>query len=101
MPYLLIVSNFIMLGIFVWRLPTLPPQVPLFASNPWGESRLGELWMIFLLPLLMNVFFFLNLYILRKFFNEIDYVKKVIYYVNLFVMASFLFIFIKIILQIS
>ncbi len=33
-----------------WSYPNLPNQIPLYFSQPWGESWLASLPMIFLLP---------------------------------------------------
>lgn len=33
-----------------WRYPNLPPQIPLYFSQPWGEPWLAPVPIIFLLP---------------------------------------------------
>lgn len=40
--------------IIVWYWRTLPPQVPLWYSKPWGDERLASPWLLFL-PLLSSV----------------------------------------------
>ncbi len=33
-----------------WKFNSLPPQVPLYYSLPWGESQLAQASLLFLLP---------------------------------------------------
>ncbi len=98
---LLLPSIIIMLIAFIIKLNTLPPQIPLFYSLPWGESQLAETWMIFFIPLLMLLFIFLNNFIEKKLFFENDFIKKIFYYLNILIIISFTFIFLKIILLVS
>lgn len=101
MLYALLGSNAIMILSFVLRYKTFPPQIPLFYTHSVGEDQLGEWWMIFLLPLLLNVFVLTNRFIYRKFFISNTFVAQTIYYLNLFLMVSFTLIFIKIVLLVS
>ncbi len=39
---------------------SLPPQIPLYYSQPWGETRLAPVSSIFLLPLFSILVAFLN-----------------------------------------
>jgi hypothetical protein len=86
---------------FILKMSHLPPQLPLFYSRPFGEQQLGEVWYIFLLPLLMHVLLFLNLYFYNHFFLPDQFVKKIFSFVNWFIILSLTFIFIKIIFYIS
>ena len=99
-PYL-IGANIVMIVVFGLRFPTLPPQTPLFYSKPWGEDRLGELWMIVLLPFILNIFFFINLFFAKKFFPENIFIKKMAEYFNLFLIITLTLIFIKIVFSVS
>lgn len=38
----------------------LPPQIPIFYSQPWGESQLGNSSSIFILPSISLVILFIN-----------------------------------------
>lgn len=64
---LLIFINFLVLGLFF---SSLPPQVPLFYSRPWGEEQLTTpLWLVILpagsfFVLLLNNF--LAIYFIRR-----------------------------------
>lgn len=97
MIYALIAGNLLMVSVFVIFFNRLPPQIPIFPSKIWGEDQLGELWMIFIIPLLMNGFYVLNNLIIRKMFPLNSYVKKIILYVNWGIIVSLTFIFLKII----
>ena len=47
-----VLINLLMILIFAVEYHRLPPQIPLFYSKLWGEDQLGEVWMIFLLPVI-------------------------------------------------
>ncbi|GAB4219933.1 MAG: hypothetical protein Fur009_8240 [Candidatus Microgenomates bacterium] len=87
--------------IFFLKLKTFPPEIPLFYSKPSGELQIADSWMIFLLPMLLNIMFFINNFIYNRFFLNEEIVKKIFYYLNLFLIISFTLIFIKIVLLIS
>ncbi len=101
MLYGLIVCDIVMIGILLLRLGSLPPQIPLFFSRPWGEDQLVDTWMILILPFLLNILYFINMWIYRRFFPGNEFVKKIIDYLNIFLMVSITFIFVKIITLIS
>ncbi len=97
MEKLLFFSNLVMILTFLFRLSRLPPQLPLFYSKPWGEDQLVDSWLIFILPVLMNSFYFLNNWFYKKFFRENFFVKKIIDYLNLFLVVFTALFFLKII----
>ncbi|GIW64112.1 MAG: hypothetical protein KatS3mg092_0045 [Patescibacteria group bacterium] len=97
----LIISNLLIILIFIFKLPTLPPELPLFYSLPVGEWQLADSWMIFLLPFILNLMFYINNQILNKYFVNEEIAKKIFHYLNLFLIISFTLIFIKIIFLIS
>lgn len=90
-----------MLAVFLLRLGNLPPQIPLFYSRPWGEEQLADSWMVFILPIILNLLFFLNKFIYNKFFFGNEFVKKIIDYLDIFLIIAITFIFIKIMLLIT
>jgi len=98
---LLIGSNLLMVGLFVLKINSLPPQIPLFYSKLIGESQLADLWMIIILPIILDLFFYLNNYIYTRFFSGNEFVKKVINYLNLFLIITITLIFVRIIFFIS
>lgn len=101
MTNILMISNFIIIFLFFLKLKSLPPEIPLFYSRPEGELQITEIWMIFLLPILANSFFYLNNYFLDKFFKNDLVIKKIFFYLNIFIIISFSLIFIKIIFLIT
>ncbi len=101
MWYALIIANLAQVALFAYKLNTLPPQVPLFYSKPQGEDQLADLWMIAVIPLLMNVLVVVNSYVYRKFFSGNVFARYTLISVNFLLIISLTFTFIKIILLIS
>lgn len=101
MIYWLIAGNLLMLMTFLVRWSTLPPQLPLFYSRPWGEEQLGDFWMIFLIPVLVNFLIFFNDFVYRKYFLGNGLVKHLLDFLNIFLIVVFSLIFIKIIFLVS
>jgi len=101
MSYPLIIANIIMAGILLVQFYHLPPQIPLFYSRPWGESQLADWWFILILPILMNLLYFFNRYIGKKFFSHNEFALKIITYFNFFLLFTFTLIFVRIIFLIS
>jgi len=86
---------------FLLKLKTLPSQIPLFFSRPWGEAQLVDSWTIFLLLFLLDIFYFFNNYFYKKFFLDNLFVKKIIDYFNLFLILAFSYLFLKIMFLVS
>lgn len=97
----LIVADLLMIGSFVLRYSTLPPQIPLFYSKSWGEDQLVDLWFIFLLPIVLNILYFLNLFFYHKVFAGNILFLKIINYLNLGLVILFTFTFLRIIFLVS
>jgi len=98
---MLFLSNLIMTLFFILNFNRLPPQIPLFYSKTWGENQLADLFMIFLLPFFLNLFFFLNNFIYANFFSENILVKKIVDYLNIFLMIIIPIIFLRIIFLVT
>ncbi len=98
---LLLGADALMIIIFTLRFNTLPPQIPLFYSRLWGENQLADTWLIFILPVFLNLLFFLNNYLFKKFYSDNELIKKIFYYLNLFLIFGFTLIFIKIVFLVS
>lgn len=101
MIYILLTCNLLMITTFLWRFSTLPPQIPLFYSKFTGEEQLGDTWMIFLLLILVNVLYFINDYVVKRFFSQNEFVRIIFKFLNVFVVVSLSLIFIKIVFLIS
>lgn len=101
MVQVLAFADVLMLTSFILRFQSLPPQLPLLYSKPWGEEQLADSWFIFVLPLALHIFFFLNIYIYRKFFFPDHFIRKIILTSNISVTVVFTFIFLKILFYIS
>jgi len=101
MIYLLILANLALGGIFIWRYPTLPPQLPLFYNRPVGEDQIVDFWLIFLLPFLMNIFFVVNNFLSKRLFLHNEFIMKLIKIINGFIILGFSLVFFKIIILIS
>lgn len=98
---LVIASNIVMVASLILRFPTLPPQIPLFFSRPIGELQLVDTWMIFLLPVTMDLIYIANNYLYNKFFLNNNLVNKIFNYLNIFLIVGFTLIFIKIVFLVS
>ena len=101
MIYALLGSDILMAVFFFWRYPFLPSQIPLFYTHSAGEEQLGEWWMIFTLPILLNFFILFNTLFYARIFNDSVFVKKMFHYLNLFLILIFTFAFLKIILLVT
>jgi hypothetical protein len=98
---LLLGADVLMIATFILKFKTLPPQIPLFYSQLWGENQLADFWMIFIIPIFMNLLYFINSYIFTKFYSKNELVKNIFYYFNIFLIVGFTLIFIKIIFMVS
>ena len=99
--YQLIAANLVMVLVTFLRFNNLPPQIPLFYSKPAGEDQLADTWFILILPLFMNLLFFLNKFLSRRYFKDDLLIHKIFYYLNLFLLVSFTLIFTKIVFTIT
>jgi hypothetical protein len=43
-----------------WKFNSLPPQVPLYYSLPWGESQLTQTSLLFILPTISLILLLIN-----------------------------------------
>lgn len=99
--YPLFIANALMAAVLAWEFSTLPPQIPLFYSLPLGEDQLGDTWIIIILPLMMNIIFIMNQFVVKKYFQNNELIRNLSYYLNLFVMVSFTLIFLKIVFLVA
>lgn len=98
---LLIGSNLIQLGVYLLKMRTMPPQIPLLYSLPIGEDQLVEWWMIFLLPGIMNVLYVINTIIYSTYFHREDFERSLLHIVNMTIIGTCTYLFIRIIFLVS
>lgn len=101
MFYLLAVGNLLILGLSIWKFGSLPPQLPLYYSRPWGEDQLVDWWMLFSLPVIMNILSFFNLFFVNKFFPNNEFVSKIVHYFNVALTLTLTTVFIKILFLVT
>ncbi|MBI4004710.1 hypothetical protein HY358_01075 [Candidatus Roizmanbacteria bacterium] len=101
MIYMLIFADVLMVAAFLLKFNSLPPQIPLIYSQPWGEDQLVDYWVIVILPLLLHFFFFLNVFIYNKLFFPDHLIRRIIVTTNYVLTIGFTFIFLKIVFHIS
>ncbi len=97
----LFISDIAMALVVALKFQKLPPQIPLFFSLPTGEDQLSEWWMIFLIPVLVNLLYFLNIFVRNSLFPNNTFVKSFIRYLNIAFIGVGTFLFIRIILLIT
>lgn len=101
MVYTLIGADIVMLLAFVWRAQSLPPQIPLFYSQVWGQDQLVDYWTLLLLPALLHLFFFLNIFLYNKLFFPDHFIRKITAVSNIVLTIALSLIFLKILFYIS
>jgi hypothetical protein len=80
---------FFLLGtlLLLLKFQSLPPQVPLFYSKPWGEERIPQKIWLWLIPFLSLLIIFFNFLILPLL------LKKEVFLISLLSLVSVLFLF--------
>jgi hypothetical protein len=97
----LVIGNIFMIVSVALNFSYLPPQIPLFYSKSWGEDQLGEIWMIALLPIILNSLYLLNLFVYKKYFPQNEFVRRIVFYFNIFLVIAACFILSRIVFLIS
>ncbi len=67
---LTIILIVIQAGLIFFSFPRLPPQVPLYYSQPWGESQLTPPQSLFVLPSISLLFMLTNIFLATFFFEK-------------------------------
>ncbi|NMB84543.1 hypothetical protein GYA28_04650 [Candidatus Roizmanbacteria bacterium] len=101
MEFILIGANLIIMAVFLLSFNRLPPQIPLFYSRLWGEDQLADTWMLVFVPIFINGLFFLNNFVSNRLFSTDTLIKKMVRYLNLFIIIGLTLVFIKIILLVT
>jgi hypothetical protein len=90
-----------MVGSFFLKFNNLPPQIPLFYSRGDGEEQMADIYLIFLLPILSIILVSANSLIKSKLFPQVYLIERIIYYVNISIIALTTLIFLKILLVVT
>ena len=98
---LLLSANVLILGSYLLNMKTVPPQIPLLYSLPIGEDQLVEWWMIFIIPIIMNLFYVLNSYVYNTFFFQEQFERVLLRYANGVVIGISTYLFMRIIFLVS
>lgn len=101
MNKLLIGADVLMLGLFALKFNVFPQQIPLLYSRPWGEPQIVEFWYIMLIPVLMHLFYFFNLFIAKKYFHSEELFQKLFMAANISIIVAFTGVFLKIIFLVT
>ena len=101
MIYVLIGADLLMAGLFALKFSHFPQEIPLFYSRAWGEDQLADYWLILLLPGLMHLFLFLNVYFYNKYFLPDHFIKRIIDALNWSIIGIFTLVFLRIIIFIT
>ena len=86
-----LISFLLQSGILLLSWNTLPPQVPVFYSRPWGERILSQQIFLSILPAITIISLLLN-QVLRNFFSKSDlFLSRVL--VSFSILVAFLCLF--------
>lgn len=55
-----IIFIIIQIAFLFWKFNSLPPQVPLYYSLPWGESQLAQASLLFIFPTISLILLLIN-----------------------------------------
>ena len=74
-----VASALLTLGFLGFTYQRLPPEVPLFYSNPWGKEQLARPYFLFLPLALSCIFLALNIVLAKKSFAGHSFVRDLLY----------------------
>lgn len=91
----------ISLALIAWQWSSLPPQVPLYYSLPWGEQRLAAPWELTLLPTMILSIFITNLLTAFLLVRDNELMVKALIFTSLFVAGLLSYSLIRIVFLVS
>lgn len=97
----LIISNILVVAIFLLNINRMPPELPLYYSRPPGEAQIAPWWMLFALPFIMNGFVVFNGYLARHIFKNTPFITTSFRVFTIGAIAGLTLVFLKIILLIT
>lgn len=99
-PVLYVLLLLVMLGFFVIKINTLPPQIPLYYSRPGSDLQIVQVYYVFLIPLISLIFIGLNSIIAARVLKD-HFVKTIAHFQNIFIIVVMFYIFVRIIALVS
>lgn len=87
--------------VFLTRFQSMPPQLPLFYSRPEGNAQIADWYAIFIPLIVVAIIVFFNIFFVKVYFKQIDFIKKIVSIANYIFIMICVFIFIKIVLLIT
>ncbi|MDA1316460.1 MAG: hypothetical protein O3B87_00370 [bacterium] len=97
----LIAGDVVMAAVTAWKFKMLPSEVPLFYYKPWGEEQVADIWFILLIPILIHLMYFSNIYLSKKLAKDEPVIQKLFLVANSIVIFGLTSIFVRIILLIT
>ncbi|MFA9288838.1 MAG: hypothetical protein ACEQSA_03090 [Weeksellaceae bacterium] len=96
MSKFLIALDILLAALLAWRYNSLPQQIPLYYSRPWGEQQIADTWHLALLPVLMHIMFFANILIAKRFFAHHELFQKIFKLANILTIIAYTALIIQI-----
>jgi len=78
-----IIAILVQFALLFLKLNDLPPQLPLFYSEPWGESQLVSASTIFLLPILSLAVILINHFLAALFHSQYRLFSRILIIISL------------------
>ena len=91
----------IMVGAYVFKLTTMPLEIPLFYSLIEGNDTIVPNYYIFLLPIISLSIIMVNILVYRRFFTHDSFVRKLLNYASVCAVIICTAIFLKILFLIA
>lgn len=99
-PVLFGLTLIAMAGLFLLKLNTLPPQIPLYYSLPNSDQQIVNVYYIFLLPLITLIFITINYFFGYRIIKD-DFARTVTYVQNISIIVLMFYIFVKILFLVA
>lgn len=96
-----IISLAVIVAVTVFKLPSLPPQVPLFYSLADGEEQIVDLVYLFFLPLISFLILIVNTLVTKKIFFENIFMQRIFNYTTQLLIILLSIIYLRIIFLVS
>lgn len=91
----------VMVVLFILFYSRLPAQIPLFYSRPSSDRQITDLFVIFLIPLMQCIFLLINMAVRKKFYNDNEFIGKLLHIFNMVIIGIGLYIFVTILFLVT